>query len=474
VTRPAAVFALCAVLAGTACRKAAPPPMPPMPPADTLVREPPPPVMPASHFDVPLTYDITKVIGVVDRAVPTQFGSLDSVHQVGDDASRHYAYQAKRGAFTVFGNDSEFHMRATLAYEARGYYKLGFAPTVSAGCGTSTDHPPRAVVELATPLSLSPNWHLVSHARLIRVAPASAQSRDRCEVRLLHYDVTDRIIDAARTALVNRLPAIDSMVDAVDLTGHVTDWWGDLNRPIRLTDGVWLLLKPVRLSAGTARGRGHALMVRVSLDARPRIVTAKQAPVMVVPPLPPLGTDTIARGFHILIEGIVDYVTASRVLSGAVHGAVVTEQGHTVTIDSVMVSPASGGRLALSVAFHGDAQGTLRLVGVPRHDLVRHGIAMPDLDYDLHTDSPLINVYSWLASPALRILLREKAVLPLAPALRRGRQLLLSGLNRKIGDAMTLTAGIDSVAARGVYITRKGLVLRAEAMGHATVSVRQR
>ena len=437
-------------------------------------REPPPPVLPLSRFDVPLTYDITKVLGKVDRAVPTEFGSLDSVHQVGDDDRKHYAFHATRGPFTAFGRGTEFHLRATLEYEARGFFKFGFTPTVSAGCGTSTDRPPRLVVELATPLSLSADWHLVSHVRLVRAGPASRADRDRCSVRLLHYDVTDRIVDAARGALGDRLATIDSTIGAVDLTDQVTEWWGALNRPIRLTDGVWLLLGPTQLRVGDVRGDGHALIVHVGLDARPRIVTADSEPVVVALPLPPLAADTGAHGFHILMEGVVDYGTASQVLSDGVRDAEVTEQGHTVRIDSVLVSAESGGRLGLAVAFHGDAQGTLFLVGVPRHDAIRHGIVMPDLDYDLHTASALINAYSWLASPALRLLVRERAMLPEGPVLDRGRTLLLDGLNRKIGDAMTLAADIDSVAARGVYVTRRGLVLRAEAMGHATAAVKER
>ncbi len=442
--------------------------------ADIDAREPPPPVLPLSRFDVPLTYDITKVLGKVDRAVPTEFGSLDSVHQVGDDDRKHYAFHATRGPFTAFGRGTEFHLRATLEYEARGFFKFGFTPTVSAGCGTSTDRPPRLVVELATPLSLSPDWHLVSHVRLVRASPASRAARDRCEVRFLHYDVTERIVDAARGALMDRLAAIDSTIGDVDLTDQAMGWWESLNRPIRLTDGVWLLLGPTQLRVGDVRGDGHALIVHVGLDARPRIVTADSEPVVAALPLPPLAADTGAHGFHILLEGVVDYGTASQVLSDAVRGAVVTEQGHTVSIDSVLVSAESGGRLGLTVGFHGDAQGTLVLVGVPRHDETRHGIAMPDLDYDLHTASPLINAYSWLASPALRLLLRDRAILPEGQALDRGRELLLEGLNRKIGDAMTLAAGIDSVAVRGVYVTRRGLVLRAEAMGHATAAVKER
>ena len=57
--------------------------------------------------------------------------------------------------------------------------------------------------------------------------------------------------------------------------------------------------------------------------------------------------------------------------------------------------------------------------------------------------------------------------------LDRGRALLLDGLNRKIGNAMTLTAVIDTVAIRGLYVTPLGLVMRAEETGHASVAVKE-
>jgi hypothetical protein len=173
------------------------------------------------------------------------------------------------------------------------------------------------------------------------------------------------------------------------------------------------------------------------------------------------------------MEGIVDYATASRALTAGLRGQSVTEQGHLETVDSLNISPAAGGRLALTATFHGDARGTLRFLGTPRYDATVHAITMPDLDYDLKTDSPLISMYSWARSDVLRSLFREKAVVPDAHALDRGRALLLDGLNRKIGNAMTLTAVIDTVAIRGLYVTPLGLVMRAEATGHASVAVKE-
>ncbi|HEV8497853.1 MAG TPA: DUF4403 family protein [Gemmatimonadaceae bacterium] len=434
---------------------------------------PPPPPAERSRFSVPLAYDFSAVAGIVERVVPPSFGSMDSVHQVGDDTRRHYAFEADRSPFIAFAEGRLLHLRATLAYTARGFYKPIVGPTIGAGCGGGENRP-RIVVELATPLTLTNDWHLASKARLVRVEPASTLSRDHCDVSILHRDVTDRVVEAARNGIASHLGDIDRKVGDVNLQSRFTQWWSLLNRPIRLTEGVWLLLGPEQLGMGRPSGRGHVLTVPVTLDAHPQIVTSAEEPHVDTPPLPPLGHDTTANGFHINMDGIVDYSTATLAVGLALTNKSVTQGGRTVRLESLRVTPASKGRLALTVNFTGDARGTLRFLGTPTYDAKHRQIFVPDLDYDLDTDSQLINTYSWLRSDVLRATFRDQAHVPVTEALETGKKLLLNGLNRKIGDALTLSATVDSVAVKGLFVTRAGIIVRAEALGQAAVAVKQK
>ncbi len=438
-----------------------------------LLAAPPPPAPPLSRFSVPLEYDFTPILRVVEESVPRTFGSIDSVRTMGDDKRKHYAFEATRGKFTTFADGRELHLRATISYQARGYYKPRIGPTLSAGCGGATERP-RLVVELATPLTLTANWHLASRARLVSIAPASTEQRDRCDVSVLRYDVTDRVIGAARGALVGQLPRIDRKIAQVDLRSRFEEWWALLAKPIGLAEGVWLVLEPARLSMGKVAGHDRVLIVPVNLAARPRVVVSRDPPVPRATPLPPLAHDPVASGFHILLDGVLDYGALSRIVTGALAGRQFSEGGRSVTIRSVEVRPASRGRLALSVAFGGDAAGRLDLVGTPRYDAASREVSVPDLDYELETDSRLVNSYAWLRTDALRRTFRERAHVSADSALARGRSLLLAGLNRKVGDALTLSAAVDSTAVSGLYVTRDGLIVRAQATGHASVAIRQR
>lgn len=433
----------------------------PRPPAPTL-----------SRFDVPLQFDFTPVLSTVERSVPQKFGSLLKRNQIGTDTRRHYAFEATRGPFTVFAVGKELRLRTTLSYQARGYYNPKIGPTVSAGCGKSNERP-RVVVELATPLTLTENWHLSSRARLARLAPATDSGKDRCQVSILQLDVTDRVVEAARQSLTTRLPDIDRQIARIDLTSRANGWWEALNRPIRLSEGVWLELQPERLRVGRITGERRILTVEAGMDAFPRIVTGPE-PHREVHPLPPLGRDTIAGGFQVMMEGHIDYETASRATTTALRGRTITKGGRSVTVQSITAAADKGGKLALTLRFEGDANGTLKLVGTPRYDRVRSQIFVPDLDYDLSTDSKLIDVYAWIRSDSLRAQLREKAQVPVTAELERGRALLMSGLNRTIAGTMTLAATVDSIDVRGLYVTRAGLVIHAGASGNASVSIKRK
>lgn len=437
------------------------------------VAAPPPAPPPRSRFSVPLRYDFAGILRVVERSVPTTIGSMDSVHEVGNDSRRHYAFVATRGPFAAFADGNVLHLMATVEYSARGYYKPIVGPTLSAGCGNGAEKP-RLLVELATPIGVTEDWKLVSHATIERVVPATTEARDHCDVSIAHRDVTERIVSAARDGLTHHLADIDKRIGEVDFRGRAEEWWQLLGKPIRLSKDVWLVLGPERLRMGHVHGEGSVLTVPVSLDARPQIVTSAGQPSASTGALPRLGHDSIGNGFHIVMDGVIDYLAASHAVTRALAGRPVTTGGRTIRLGAVTVAPAAGGKLALGVSFVGDAKGTIHLVGTPMYDPELRVVLVPDADFDLTTNNQLLQAYAWLRSDILRTTLRRNAQWSAAPAIDRGRDLLRQGLNRRIGEAMRLSAKIDSVSVTGLYVTRDGLVVRGEAMGRAGVSVVQR
>lgn len=443
----------------------------PAPRADAGIPPIPPPQL--SRFDVPLTYDFTKILATVERVVPTTFGSLDDIREAGSNGRAQYAFAATRGRFTAFARGSEVHLRATLAYSARGYYTPPIGPRLSGACGTRGQYP-ELVVELVAPLTLTPDWHLASKARIAELRPASTEERDRCRISFLSIDVTERVMDAARLGLNAHLARIDSTVARVDLTRQATKWWAQLNRPVRLADGIWLLLQPTQLRLKGFTGRDHILVVQAGMDAYPRVVMGER-PALKVPPLPPLGNDTGTTGFRVALTGHVDYAAASRTLTERIQGDSVVIQGRVLRVRTLTVSRDPSGQLALLVRFAGDVTGTLRLVGTPRYARAPGRVTVDDLTFALDTDSQLGDAYAWLRGAEVLDFLRPRTVLPLAPLLDDSARLIELGMNRTVGGGVLSLAGsVDSVAVLGIYVGPKGLVVQALVEGSGRVAVRPR
>lgn len=469
---PAACRRLCAAVV-TALSAACTTGKAPAPGDPLAADDPPPPPQTLSRFSVPLDYDFTPVMATVERVVPRTFGSLREEHKE-DDSRRSYAYEATRGPFTAFVSGSNVHLRTTLSYAARGGYKPLLGPTIRAGCGSETNlaERPRIIVELITPLTIDTGWNLRSKARLGRVAVASDTKRDQCQVSIIRIDVTDKVIAAARKALTSQLPEIDRRIARVSLDSLASGWWMALNRPIRLRNDLWLLLKPARLRLGTITGTRRVLTIQAGVDAYPRIITGAE-PAVVMSPLPALAGSPGTDGFNIVLDGNIDYPTISRTLTSLLRGKSVGVKGRSVSIDSVNASGRAGGKIELAIRFSGDATGIMQLNGTPAYSARLGQITVPDLDYDLDTDNNMVDAVAWAKSDDLRTMLRDKATIPVAPVLARGREILTTGLNRTMGSALTMTATVDSVAVHDLYVRRPGIIVRASAMGTAKVAVRQ-
>lgn len=428
--------------------------------------------LPPSILNVPITYDLTSVVEALEREVPVRFGDMDEERPHPSNDRVAFAFEAERSPFEARLDGSTAWLSATLRYRGRGWYDAPLLPRVSASCGTDDeeDNRPRAQVVLSSPLSIAPDWTLVSRARVEQVAPATDEERDQCRVTSFGIDVTDRVIDAATSMLQERTGRIDAEVARVDLRSRIERVWGILQEPIELTGDVWLVIRPSEVRRGDVEGEGLSVTAWVGLTARPRIVLGPR-PRPVPLPLPLLEEAEVGEGLHILMEGRAHYPASSRLLTRELGGLELEWGENRIRLRELRVAGIGGGRLALEVDFDGSARGRIYLVGTPAYDAAAGEVHVPDLDFDVATGHLLVGGLAWLARGNLVEFLRERARLPVADVMALAREQLLRGLNRDLSDEVTIGGEVLSARALGVEATREALVVRSIAQARARLSV---
>ena len=432
-----------------------------------------PPPIPASTVGASISIPLDRLTRILEDAVPTEYGDLSHRENLPGHDRTDLAYHLRRGPFDASLQGATATVRTTIQYGVRIYYNPPVLPEMSGSCGTDDDGSgPRLAVTLRAPVAIDELWHLRTRARVVDIGPASDADRDRCTVTFLDFDVTDRIVDAARKFLEGHVDDIDTLAAQADLRSSFGGWWRTLQEPIHLTDSLWLVMQPEAVRRGATRGEGDSVVIDLALRARPAISYGPR-PDMRYRELPPLDTGSVAEGLDLLVEAHAEYGAASDFLTQNLGGKEIEREGRTVRLDSLRVFGIGGGRLAVELRVSGDVKGRLYLVGTPVIDRATARISVPDLDFDLATLDVVVAAAAWLRADELRDLLRDEASWPAEPAVRIMSHWLDEGLNRDLSDDLAVRGSVDSVSIVGVRATRSALLVRIGAQGKAQLLVKR-
>jgi hypothetical protein len=429
------------------------------------------PMLELSLIEAPISYDLTPIISELERVVPKHFGNL-AERQVHPKNKRvRFAFEAEREPFVIALDGDVVRMTTTINYAGRAWYNPPIAPEVSASCGTG-DQQPRARVEIISPLRASPDWKLRTQTTVQRVEPYEPGERDQCEVTMLKIDVTERLINAARGLLEKNTKTIDAKVATIDLRSKFEEWWGIIQQPIRLSDSVWLAINPKAVYVDPAHGSNKILRTGIGLLAEPRIVLGRKPDIAPMPLPRQVSATEAPDGFHILLEGVLPYDIASKLLTDELRGQKIKKGGHTITVVRTRMFGVGGNKIALEVEFRGSATGRVYFVGTPHYDAAGDRLYVPDLEYDVGSAHMLVRGLEWLKHDDLRDYLRNKARWPVGGLIKQGEEQLIKGLNQELAPGVQLSGKVDHVNIIGVHAARDAVRVRAHADGTVLLDVR--
>ena len=429
------------------------------------------PSLPPSLVDAPITYDVKPAFATLEAAVPRKLGDIEARKRSATNRRVNTAFAAERQPLQIKLEGSTVRVGTVLEYQGKGWYSAPLGADIFGSCGLGVARP-RVSVEVATTLRLTPDWRLRGKSEITRVAPFSDDPRDQCKVTIFKIDVTDRVVTTARSELGKRLTQLDQKIASVDVRSRFERWWLLLQRPIRLSDSVWLLLQPRSVHLGPISGSGSVVSIDVGLSGEPRVVTG---------PRPPDGTDSLPRlqrarekheqALHVLLEGELSYDLANRMLRTSVVGKRIRRGARWITVREARLSGIGGGRVALAIRFDGAASGIVYLVGTPRYDPETRQLYVPDLAYDVSSADMLVRGLEWLQREDVQDALRTRARFPVADLVEQARARLERGMNRPLGQNATLVAQIATGDVLAVRATAAGILVRAAANGSAKLEV---
>ncbi len=435
-----------------------------------VVQESLPPV-PPSRLEIPVHYDLKPGLEWLESEVPGTIGNIDEKLAVKGNDRMHVAYQIMREPFRIDIEGRTATVSSVLHYQGRGWYNAPILPEVSASCGTGEDEEqPRARVTLRVTARIDSTWKFRTTS-VVKAVPLTDTERDQCEVTAAHINVTEKVLSAAEGALQGELKKVDQKIAAFPLRATVEDVWGTMQKPLRLTDSLWLLINPVVLRFLPPTTAGDTLLFQVGLEANPRIVGGARPDSSTNPLLPPDRSEAPPAQLLILSEGRLPYDVAEDILSKALAKTKIKVGKRTMSIRHLKPTPLGDGRVVVALTVSGAANGTLYAVGRPQIDSAGV-LTMPDLVIDAGTTDALTGALAWLASTdAVTEKLREAIRVNLAPTIEKARVLAEENMNRELAPGLFLRTTLTSATPAGVWAAPDALVAQIIVKGQGAIDL---
>lgn len=464
--RPLIAISLLAVL-GAGCRDNVRIPAPSEGGARREVPEPQP-----STVSIPITISLAAVAARVEQKVPRGQNSEDEWKPMGSFpvvGTLYVKQMWERDPLRMELDGDHANLSTRVRYRARVAARpcvLGRCQWVQLGsCGQDGDMPSMNL-GLRTQLGIRSDWTVAT-----RTTPRRVQAGVHCKLTKANVDVTDRVASLVQGLLDRAAPEIDERItEAAALRRRVGDVWEDVQKPIRASTGVYVMLQPEALAMSPPRGRGTTLNTTVSVTVRPRVVVGDK-PEVTPKPLPPSRMTTTANeGFRIQMVAELPFATMDSVVRSKLVGRSFDIEGRRIKVRGTRLYGA-GERVVLAANLIGTARGTVYFVGTPVFDPDSQVVSVPDLDFSVESKEVLPQVAQWLLYDQMRDQMRASARFPVGDRIDKIRADVDSALDRQLSRAVRMNGRVDRITPLGVYVFSESVAAVVQADGHASIRI---
>lgn len=424
-----------------------------------------------STVSIPITISLAAVAARVEQKVPRGQNSEDEWKPMGSFpvvGTLYVKQMWERDPLRMELDGGHANLSTRVRYRARVAARpcvLGRCQWVQLGSCGQDGAMPSMNLGLRTQLGIRSDWTVTP-----RTTPRRVQAGVHCKLTKANVDVTDRVANLVQGLLDRAAPEIDErIIEEAALRRRVGDVWEDVQKPIRASTGVYVMLQPEALAVSPPRGSGTTLNTTVSVVVRPRVVVGDK-PEVTPKPLPNSGTTRGNEGFRIQMVAELPFATMDSVVRSKLVGRSFDIEGRRIKVRGTRLYGA-GERVVLAASLIGAARGTVYFVGTPVFDPDSQVVSVPDLDFSVESKEVLPQVAQWLLYDQMRDQMRASARFPVGDRIDKIRADVDSALDRQLSRAVRMSGRVDRITPLGVFVFSESVAAVVQADGHASIRI---
>jgi hypothetical protein len=397
------------------------------------------PSLPVSKIYIPVKVYMRPLLAAMDSTTSREFTSEKWPDYFQPSCDFRYKYRFVRSPFTF----SCVNNKVNIAF--RGFYQIAgsktvcaldkqLSPWVSGSCGFGNEPLRRVDLNISSTLQFFPDYRIRTTTKVDKLNPL-----DKCEVTLLHTDLTGEIIDSIRASVESYCKTFDQFVQELNDHSMLQQWRKNgASKVMPVSEYGFLNLNPTAFQLSPFNYDRDTLKFMVGFEGNPKFSSDSNS-LINRSALPPLRVQPGNSGISTYLDLAYQYSALNTLLNDSLYNKPFDVEGRTFVIKYVNVGGTNEGKISLSISFTGNRSGVLRLTGTPVLDSAKQVISMPDIDFALDTKDILVNMAKGLFRKKILKTLKDQSVFDIDALIQRNRAAIQARMNQRVNEWMSLS-----------------------------------
>ena len=318
--------------------------------------------------------------------------------------------------------------------------------------------------------SVTPDWRIHADVHYLGVSDLLAE-----EIGIGPLSFKPRtVVDGFTQPLQKNLSAMveKKLNELLPLKTQVAKVWTTAQSPLLLdkTYKTWLKLTPQEVLFFPLYAQNNRIKLSVGISTFADIVLGPEPAAQPVRPLPDLKlVNTFDKSFRIALNADVFYKDLHAIAAPLLLDRQFDSGGNSVIIKDFDLS-GNGDKLVIKLVTQGSLDGVIYLTAKPVFNPLTNVFSVEDVDFDMQTQSLLLNSADWFLHGTIRSMIQEKLNMNLTQQLEQSRQIAAKALTRmQLMDNVFLKSEIHTLKFKDVIVQQDKISIQVYTEGESAI-----
>jgi hypothetical protein len=348
------------------------------------------------------------------------------------------------------------------------YITLPVVMTLSYGMFESKPIPLK--LKFRAKATITPEWRIQTEVSYLGLSDLMAENIGIGPLAIKPRSIVEGITQPVQKVFSDLVT--QKINEQIPLKTQVAQVWNRAQKPVLLDKNysAWLKLTPQSVMLYPLYAQNNRVKLSVGISTFAEMVIGPEPAAPAPLPLPPLKlVSTFDKTFRIALNADLFYKDLRSILSNLLLNRQFDSGDKSIIIKDIDLY-GNGNKLVVKLLTQGSLDGTIYLTARPTFNPATKVFSVEDVDFDMQTQSLLLNTADWFLHGTIRGMIQDKLNMNLTDQLDKSRRMAAKALERvPLAEHVYLRGDIKNLKFNEMVVQKDRISVQVYTEGESAV-----